>query len=343
LRSLLQCHYPPDRWELILADGMSTDNTREEVTRVAAEALVPILLLENTRRVTPFALNLMLAHARGEIIIRVDAHAAYGADYITRCVEVLQERGADNVGGIMEALPGAPTPMGQAIALAMMHPFGVGNGKMRVGKIAEEVDTVPFGCFRVEVFKRIGLFDERMVRNQDYELNQRIRRTGGRIFLDPRLEVRYYSRPTLPALLRQSWSNGFWNALCHRLHPYSICARHVAPLVFTLGALLALVTAGMAAGHDLPPWGWPAAVLLWSAYAAYLLTDLWVATQLARRHGWHLWPLLLIVFPTFHFINGAGLTLGWVRALLHWYPWLPSDHCPSWEEQRQVVDERMAA
>lgn len=343
LRSLLQCSYPADRWEIILADGMSEDNTRQEVAEVAATSRVPIIVVDNPRRVTPFGLNAALAHTRGSIIIRVDAHSVYGKDYIVRCVEALEERQVDNVGGIMAAIPGAETTMGQAIAYAMMHPFGVGNSLLRVGKESQEVDSVPFGCYRAEVFQRIGLFDERLVRNQDFEFNQRLRRAEGKIFLDLRIKLHYYSRPTLASLLKQSWSNGFWNALCHATHPYTMCFRHVAPLVFSLGAAVALVLLGWNLTFTAPTWlkylAWP----LWSVYLAYLTVNFAVATQLSSRHGWRLWPALCVLFPAFHFVNGAGLTLGWTRALLRRYPWRPEDHAPTWEEARKAHRARLAA
>ncbi|HEY3380003.1 MAG TPA: glycosyltransferase family 2 protein [Armatimonadota bacterium] len=343
LESLLRCSYPPTRWEIILADGMSDDATRSEVARVARRSPVSIIVVDNPRRVTPFALNLALGLARGEIIIRIDAHAEYGDDYVTRCVAASQARDAANVGGVTVAIPGAPTPMGRAIALAMMHPFGVGNAMMRISRTAQEVDTVPFGCFRAEVFTRIGLFDERLVRNQDYELNQRIRRSGGRVFLDPSLELRYISRPTLRKLLQQAWANGFWNALCHHVHPYSRSLRHVIPLGFSVGAVWSVAAAVWAWWGGVPAWAQPLAWCGWAIYLAYLAMDLVVTTRLAAKHGWRLWPALVILFPAFHFANGAGLALGWTRALLHRYPWQPEDHIPTWDEQRLQQRTRMAA
>lgn len=343
LQSLLRCSYPAHCWEIILVDGMSEDNTREEVARLSADARVPITLLENPRKVTPFALNIALGCARGSMVIRVDAHSIYGEEYVSRCVKVLEDTGAANVGGIMVARPGAETPMGRAIALAMMHPFGVGNSMLRIATSAQEVDSVPFGCFRTEIFQRVGLFDERLVRNQDFELNQRIRRAGGRIYLDPQLELRYFSRPTLRSLLRQTWSNGFWNALCHHLHPYSRCFRHVVPIFFTLGAVGAFAFALYTTLASLPSGLLPMAVALWTLYSLYLVVNFAVATALSRRHGWRLWPSLVILFPAFHFVNGAGLVVGWLRALTRRYPWQPQDHCPSWQEQREGRDTRLAA
>jgi len=283
LRSLLRSAYPDDRWEIIVADGMSTDRTREEITQVTAASAVPIDVVDNPRRVTPVALNLAIGQARGEVIIRVDAHAEFGEDYVARCVTVLRESGADNVGGTVETRPGADTPMARAIARAMAHPFGVGNSAFRTQSEARETDTVPFGCFRREAFQRIGLFDERLWRNQDYEFNQRLRMAGGRLWLDPRLCSTYYSRATLPALLRHAWINGFWNALSHALHPYSFCLRHALPVGFVLGLAAAVIVSTAAVGTDAVVWQL-LALLLWLPYMLYLAADVAVVAKLATSH-----------------------------------------------------------
>lgn len=332
LHALLHSRYPPRRWEILVVDGESSDNSREEVMRVAAQAAVPVHLIDNPRRITPVAFNLAIARARGDLVIIVGAHAECRADFIERCVQVSQASGADNVGGPLRTDPGGETLMAGAIALAMAHPFGVGNSRFRTARQAGEVDTVPFGCFRKDVFQRLGLFDERLVRNQDYEMNQRIRRAGGRIYLDPRLECAYFSRPTLRSLLRQAWVNGFWNAQTHALHPYSFCPRHAIPALFTLGALLAVSLASWA-WWGLPAWGWLLAWPLWGLYLLYVMVDVGVATGLARRHGWRYGLPLLLIFPVFHLVNGAGIAWGWVRVALHWHPWQAGDGIPTWQER----------
>ncbi len=337
LRSLLRCSYPRHRWEIIVVDGMSDDDSWCETINVLAESRVPIRLLDNPRGITPTALNIALANARGEIIIRVDAHAEFGEDYVTRCVRVLEETGAENVGGPVTTRPGAATSMARAIALAMAHPFGVGNSAFRTARVAAEVDTVPFGCFRTHIFQRVGLFDERLARNQDYEFNQRLRQSGGRIWLDPRLESTYVSRATLRGLLRQAWDNGFWNALTHALHPYSICPRHVLPVAFSLGLLPAATLAMLHVG-----W-WLLCLPLWGAYLLYSLLALLTTTRLAFRHGLRLWPALFVVFPTFHLVYGAGIAWGWTHALLRRYPWQPNDGIPTWEERRDQRYDQLAA
>jgi succinoglycan biosynthesis protein ExoA len=333
LRSLLQSQYPPTRWEILVVDGMSDDGTRECVQRLQTEAPVPILLLDNPRRITPVAMNLALAHARGSLLIRADAHALYPEDYVSLCVTVLLESGADNVGGPIRTCPGAATPMAEAIALATSHPFGVGNSAFRTRRTAREVDTVPFGCFHLDLFKRLGLFDERLVRTQDFEFNQRIRRAGGRILLDERLESTYFSRRSFQGLVYKGWANGFWNAMAHHLHPHSRCLRHVVPMGFALGVWVAVGMGIWAWGWGLPRWGWGVAALVWAIYALYVLLTLGVATSLARRHGGRVWPYLLILFPAFHLAFGSGLLWGELRVQLHAYPWQDADGIPTWDER----------
>ena len=226
--------------------------------------------------------------------------------------------------------------MARAIAAAMAHPFGVGNSAFRTAATAMEVDTVPFGCFPVHVLQRVGLFDERLQRNQDYDLNQRIRHSGGRIFMDPRLGSVYISRATLPALLRQAWANGFWNALTHYLHPSSFCLRHAFPVVFTLGVLFAVLMAGWGSLARLPGWLLPPALLAWACVACYLLLLGWTSTTLARRHGLTLWPYWLLIFPAFHWCYGAGVAWGWLHVFARRFPWQSADAIPRWEERRMA-------
>ncbi len=326
LRSLLQSGYPPSRWELILVDGMSDDGTREVITRVAAASAVPIRVLDNPRTTIPHALNIGIRHARGEVIIRADAHAAYPPGYIARCARVLREHAADNVGGPVTTAPGADTPMARAIARLLSHPLGVGNSAFRTAKHAQDADTVPFGCYPADVFRRIGLYDERLQRNEDYEFNARLRRAGGRIVLDPRLESTYYSRATLGGLLRQAWVNGFWNAISHALHPACASPRHVLPLLFTLGAV-ALPCVPL-------PWSWP----LRLGYALYALLVLLVAARAAR-----LFLPLLIAFPLFHLTYGAGIAWGWLRLLVGRRPWRAEDTLPHLDLADAPAEDRAVA
>lgn len=338
LRSLLRTEYPACRWEIVVADGMSTDGTREAIARVAAKSPVPIRIVDNPRRITPCALNAAIRAARGSIIIRVDAHAHYRRDYIARCVRVLRETHADNVGGPVDTRPGARTPMARAIALVMSHRLGVGNSAFRTSEAACEVDTVPFGCFPADVFHRVGLFDERLVRHQDYDMNRRIRRAGGRIWLDTRIKSTYISRPDYRALLKYAWVNGYWNALTHRLHPYTLSVRHAIPPVFALGVLVALAGIPARALFGLPLPLYALVLAGWAGAGAYALLVSAVSLGLARRYGLALLPPLLAAFPGFHLVYGLATAWGWLCAALGRFPWRESDGIPEWTTRASVGD-----
>ena len=344
LRSLMRCGYPTSQWEIIVVDGGSRDTTRAEVLRVAQHAPVRITCLDNPRQITPFAMNIGLASARGEIIIRADAHAEYPDDYIARCVAVSQETGAENVGGPIQTQPGADTPMAHAISLALSHPFGVGNSKFRTcaDDGCREVDTVPFGCFKASVFREVGLYDERLARHQDYDLNQRIRRAGGRILLDGRLRSTYFARPGLRGLLRQGWGTGFWNPFANKLNPHNFTLRHVIPGLFSLNVLATLAFVAWAVLAPLPRWALLLALASWGANTLYLLLDLFVSTKLARKHARRLWPLLLALFPAYHCCYGAGILWGLIRVSLRWYPWQSGDGVPAWTQSAKD-EEQLAA
>src|SRR5688572_7628844 len=181
LDSILAGAYPADLLEILVVDGHSTDETRALVKDYAARH-PQVRLLDNPARIVPTALNIGIRAATGDVIARMDAHVIYPPEYLPRLVAALEESGADNVGGCVITLPADGTATAQAIAIALGQPFGVGNSHFRIGSPkARFVDTVPFGCFRRELFNRVGMFDEELVRNQDDEFNARIISRGGKI------------------------------------------------------------------------------------------------------------------------------------------------------------------
>src|SRR5208282_5998150 len=186
LQSILDNDYPKDRLEILVVDGMSNDETRKVIDSFAAKC--PMLRwICNEKRITPSALNLGIAAAGGSVIVRMDAHVAYPHNYISSLIELLLQTEADNVGGVCQTMPASDSAMAKAVAFGMSHPLGVGNSYFRIGSTKDRwVDTVPFGCYRRDVFDRIGLFDEDLVRDQDEELNLRLIKQGGRIRLSPK-------------------------------------------------------------------------------------------------------------------------------------------------------------
>ncbi|GMV37288.1 MAG: hypothetical protein AMXMBFR61_17960 [Fimbriimonadales bacterium] len=300
LRSLLSSDYPSERMEIIVVDGASEDRTAEIVSDLAAED-GRIRLLENPNRTVPYAMNLGIRAARGDIIVRVDAHATYPPDYVARSVQTLQKTGAWNVGGVWVTQPGGPSAWARAISLALTHGFGVGGSAYRTGSKSGWVDTVPFGAFRREAFERAGLYRECLTRHQDYELNARIRSSGGGIYLDPEIRCEYFARPSLSALARQKYADGKWCVYSWLVCPEAYAFRHAAP------GIVVAVVALLAAGSALSPVPLGALAML---AALYSLGSANAAVELlatSRR-----WEALLtpLVFPILHFGHGIGVIAG---------------------------------
>jgi succinoglycan biosynthesis protein ExoA len=243
LEALCEQTYPRARMEVIVADGLSTDETRAVIT--AFQKDVPDLsvrVVENPDRYIPSALNRAIEAARGEIIVRMDGHSKPYPDYVANCIASHQAGRGDNVGGIWEIRPGADTWVANSIAVAAAHPLGVGDALYRHAKHAAEVDTVPFGSFRRTLIEQIGFFDETLLTNEDYEFNARIRKWGGKIWLDPSIRSVYFARSTLTELVRQYWRYGFWKWRMLRRYPDTLRWRQALPplFVFSLIALAVL-------------------------------------------------------------------------------------------------------
>jgi len=297
LSSVLAQDYPSHCMEILVVDGMSTDSTREILSRF------PVRVLDNPARIVSTALNIGLEHARGNVIIRVDGHCEIGPSYVRRCVKVLQETGADCVGGAIVTV--GDTWMAQAIAAALSSPWGVGTVAFRTGRAHPGfVDTVAFGAYRRETFERIGGFDEGLTRHQDYELNLRLRQSGGKIYYTPEIKVRYYSRGTLTKLARQYFQYGFWKWRVTRENPQAFTWRHLAPsslaLTVVLGALLSLVFS----------WAHSPYALLWLLYGA---TVLGASVHVSARRGWRNLPILPLTLVTIHLSWGLGFWWGVIR------------------------------
>ena len=306
LESLAANDYPKDRLECLVVDGGSTDGTAELIEGLA-RTHPWIRLLENPDRITPVSLNIGIRRAVGEVLLRIDAHATYPADYIAQCVRSLEEHRADNVGGIIRTVPGGGTPMARAIARSLSHPFGIGNSWFRVG-VSEprEADTVPFGCFRKSVFEKIGLFDERLARSQDMEFNLRLKRARGRIVLVPRIVSNYISRPTLKAFFRHNFSNGIWAIYPLRFVRAPFSPRHYIPLAATLLAIAAALAL---------PFRPAAAALAVAALAVpYAALSLFFALRTAlREREVHYLLTLPVAFAALHLGYGLGSVAGLIK------------------------------
>jgi len=233
IRTILENDYPADKMEVLVLDGMSTDGTREKVLTLAKQD-GRVKLIDNPHKIVPTAMNIGVQMAKGEYIVRIDCHTKFPPDYIRKCIEVHLRTQADNVGGYCQTFPGADTEVAKAIAAATSCIFGIGNSQFRLTGPEQEVDTVPFGTFKKELLIKIGGYDERLVRNQDIELNSRIRRAGGRIVISPEIKLIYYNRATLRGLWQQSFSNGLWNPYTIWLTGRGLSLRHFIPMFFVL-------------------------------------------------------------------------------------------------------------
>jgi glycosyltransferase involved in cell wall biosynthesis len=299
LRAILANDLDPSAYEVIVVDSGSIDGCFAIAEQVG-KSFSSFRLLSNTRRVIPFAMNLGIKHASGKYILRLDAHSECSHEYLRNCIEELRATGAWNVGGTWSVRPGGNTYLAQAIALLVQHPFGVGNASYRLGG-AGYVDTVPFGAFPREVFDRIGLYREDLPVHEDYELNARIRRAGGRIYLSPKIHAVYHHPAALSDALRKAWRYGYWDAISWKLYPYCFAWRHALPLFMVLAAILL----GMAA-----IWTSMALKTLAVLGAAYVILALFAAAQLARAHGWRFFPALPALFAMRHAVFGIGSLAG---------------------------------
>ncbi|HEY9480303.1 MAG TPA: glycosyltransferase family 2 protein [Gemmatimonadaceae bacterium] len=307
LDALLAMDYPHDRLEILVVDGMSDDGTREVLASYAARHPM-VRVLDNPARVTPNALNIGVTTSRGAIIMPIGAHNSSPPHYIARLVECLEESGADNVGGILTTEPGGTGAVARAIAVAMAHPFGVGNAHFRIGtREPRWVDTVPFGCYRREVFERIGLFDEDLIRNQDDELNIRLIRAGGRILLVPDVVSSYHARDSLAKLWRMYYQYGYFKPLVARKVGGVFTWRQLVPPTFVLALAASLILA--------LAWG-AAAPLPFVIVAVYLAVVLLIAAPAARRHGLRVALALCAAIPVLHLSYGCGFLRGVVDFLI---------------------------
>jgi GT2 family glycosyltransferase len=235
LDAILVQDYPSELIDIVCVDGMSDDSTRE-IVRSYTDKYSDIQLLDNPQRIVPTAMNIGIQATKGDIVIRIDARCFVEPDYVSQCVHYLRETGAWNVGGPQQAEE-QDDPVSETIALAMTSPFGIGGSKFHYSDEPQYVDTVYLGAYPRWVFDEVGLYDESLVRNQDYELNHRVCKAGGRIYFTPEIRSVYYGRASLGKLWEQYFQYGFWKVRVLKKHPDSLKWRHlVAPLfVASLG------------------------------------------------------------------------------------------------------------
>jgi succinoglycan biosynthesis protein ExoA len=297
--------YDAGRLEIIVVDGMSTDRTRELVSRFIEERPeVRVRLIDNPARNIPAALNLGVGHAGGEVIVRMDAHSIPSSNYVRRCAELLSDREVAVVGMPWRIEPGRDTLTARAIALAVSHPFGIGDAKYRRPNLASAqfVDTVPFGVFRKELWREAGGFNENLLSNEDYDFHYRVRQMGGRVLLDASGHSTYFARGTFRELAAQYFRYGKWKAQMIKLHPASLRLRQVVAPLFVAALVFFAV---------LSIWWSPALWPLLAITAAYALLASAFALQLSARGGdFKLAFVIPLVFFVIHTVWGSGFLLG---------------------------------
>lgn len=305
LDSILRQDFPKEEMEVLLVDGMSSDRTREIVQQYTAQYPF-IFLLDNPKRIVPTGLNIGIRVAQGDVIIRLDAHAIYPDNYFSVLVDKLYALNADNVGGLCRTLPAKDTPMCEAIAAALSSPFGMGDSHFRIGTNKEmQVDTVPFGCFRREVFDKIGYFDEELVRNQDDEFNGRIIKFGGHIYLIPSVVIDYYGRDSIGKVSKMFYQYGLFKPLVNKKLGNPASVRQFFPFFFVLGLIIGLILSLVSTFFRI-------------LYIAVLALYIFLAAYFSIRQVKGLKRIFLLMgtFFVIHVSYGWGYLRGMIKLLL---------------------------
>lgn len=304
LNSIINTEYPKEYLEVFVIDGLSIDKTQDVVIDLKRKYSF-IALLINENKTVPYALNMGIQAASGHYIVRLDAHSEIPKNYFSELIHWSKKLNADNIGTVCLTDVKNKNPKSNAIKKVLSHKLGVGNSHFRIGADQiMEVDTVPFGCYKKEIFNKVGLFNNRLTRNQDIELNKRISRGGGKIFLLPNIYSVYYARETYSALAKNNFSNGLWNILTVLItkNYKSLSLRHFIPLMFQLSIILPLV------------------ISLWVPYAglisglsilSYILLISIVSNKIIDRST--TFPYILLAFITLHFSYGTGSLIGLIR------------------------------
>jgi len=304
LDSLLAQEWDGGPLEVVVVNGESEDGSKQIV-----ENMMPIFprlkLLDNSRRITPVSLNIGVKAATGDVIIILGAHSYVAKDFVSKNLHFLDTMAVDCVGGSIS--PVGDTYQGEAIALAMSSPIGVGNAFYRYSKVQRLVDTVQFGAYRREIFYRIGYFDEELVRNQDFELNHRIVSTGGRILLAPQVHGYYVVRSSIPKLFKQYFDYGFWKTKVISKEVGAFRLRYQIPPIF----IMALAVTGLL-GLFMP--------MLWSFFQGIVILYaglvLFTSLRISLNSGIKYLFVLPFAFITLHFGFGLGLITSWIQRLI---------------------------
>lgn len=309
IESLLQQDYPQDDLEILFVDGMSNDKTREIIASYTRQYPF-IKMLDNPKKIVPYAMNAGIKASKGDTIIRLDGHVEYPTNYFSALVKNLTELDADNVGALCETLPCGSSSKELAIAEALSSSFGMGNSYFRIGcNEVRRVDTVPFGCFKREVFDKVGLYDNELIRNQDDELNGRIIKNGGKIYLIPSIVTKYYARDKISKVRKMFYQYGLYKPLVNKKLGSPATVRQFFPLAFVLGLFIG---AGLSC----------VSIIVALLYATVLVLYLFLACSftvksIVKTGRWGLVLYQPFIYFTIHVSYGWGYLIGIFKIILH--------------------------
>lgn len=313
LESIIRFEVPNDTSiDIYILDGGSTDRSISIAEDYVAK-FPNIALLHNKKRNQSAAMNLVIEHGKGDYILRLDAHTIFNKSYLKNCVETALRTDADNVGGVLRTLPGSNSYGAKLVQALTSHPFGVGNSSFRVGSNEKLVDTVPFGFFKRSIFAKVGQFDERLLRAQDYELNRRIINSGGKIWLNPKIKADYFNQPSLMRFYKKNlFLEAPYNAYMWFIAPYTFSIRHSITAFYTLGVIVGFFLSHLS-------------IYIFLTYISvisfYIILALMASLHLSIRHKdiRHLFVLPACFF-LFHFLHGLGVLTGLIRVVLKKQP-----------------------
>lgn len=306
LDALYNQGYPREQMEVIVADGMSQDATRQRIAEYQSQhPSLLIKVVDNTQQTIPAALNRAIEASAGEYVIRLDAHSIPSQNYVARSVQGLRDDLGENIGGVWDVAPQNDTPIAKAIAASAAHPLAVGGAKYRFTDQAAYVETVPFGAWKRSTLQALGGYDESLLTNEDYELNTRLTQQGGRIYLDPQIRSVYFARADLPGLARQYWRYGYWKAQMLKRYPGSLKLRQALPPLLVSGLAVLLILSLAIKGL------WPLFLL---AAGLYIIVLLGIGIQIAiQKKVIIMIPLVAAATLSMHFAWGTGFLYGLFR------------------------------
>jgi succinoglycan biosynthesis protein ExoA len=327
LEDVFAQEYPADAMEVLVGDGMSMDRTREILADLVAKYPGRLRVIDNPERLQAAAMNKMIDASRGEIVIRMDVHARYAPDYVRQCVDVLEETGADNVGGAQRAIP--ETWFQRALCAALDSPLAVGGARYRDADAEGFVDTVFLGAFKRRIFELVGGYDAKAFTNEDAELNQRIQKAGGKVYLSRRIVVQYFPRDSFRGLAKQYFKYGKGRARTLLKHKTFLTPRPAIPFAMVVGGVALLAT---------PPLH-PVAPFAFGAYGAATVVE---ALRVSFRHGLALAPAVAAIFPVLHVSHGVGFGVGLVQFAIK-PDWTPHHVSPREDDREAVFGEVASA